>query len=38
MSKGLGITLAIVAVLLLVVFGIFGSFKSAQNQMVTELL
>jgi LemA protein len=36
MSKGLGITLAILAVLLLVVFGIFGSFKSAQNQMVNK--
>jgi len=34
MSKGLGITLAVVAVLLLVVFMVFGSFKSTQNQMV----
>jgi LemA protein len=36
MSKGLGITLAVVGVLLLVVLMIFGSFKSAQNQMVTK--
>ncbi|MGA2207636.1 MAG: LemA family protein, partial [Terracidiphilus sp.] len=34
MSKGLGITLAVVAVLLLVVFMIFGSYVSAKNQMV----
>jgi LemA protein len=36
MSKGLGITLAVFGVLLLVVLMIFGSFKSAQNQMVTK--
>jgi LemA protein len=36
MSKGLGITLAVVGVLLLVVLMIFGSFKSAQNQMVAR--
>jgi LemA protein len=36
MSKGLGITLAVVGVLLLVVLMIFGSFKSAQNQMVAK--
>jgi LemA protein len=36
MSKGLGITLAVVGVLLLVVLMIFGSFKSAQNQMVAQ--
>jgi LemA protein len=35
MSKGLGITLAVVAVLLLVVFMIFGSYVSAKNQMVS---
>jgi LemA protein len=35
MSKGLGITLAVVAVLLLVVFMVFGSYVSARNQMVT---
>ena len=34
MSKGLGITLAVVAVLLLVVFMVFGSYVSAKNQMV----
>jgi LemA protein len=34
MSKGLGITLAVLGVLLLVALMIFGSFKSAQNQMV----
>jgi LemA protein len=34
MSRGLGITLAVVGVLLLVVLMIFGSFKTAQNQMV----
>jgi LemA protein len=34
MSKGLGITLAVVAVLLLVVFMVFGSYISAKNQMV----
>jgi LemA protein len=36
MSRGLGITLAVVGVLLLVVLMIFGSFKSAQNQMVAK--
>ena len=36
MSKGLGITLAVIGVLLLVVFMVFGSFKSAQNQMVAK--
>jgi LemA protein len=36
MSKGLGITLAVVGVLLLVALMVFGSFKSAQNQMVAK--
>ncbi len=36
MSKGLGITLAVVAVLLLVVFMVFGSYVSARNQMVAK--
>ncbi len=36
MSKGLGIALAVVGVLLLVVLMVFGSFKSAQNQMVAR--
>jgi LemA protein len=36
MSKGLGITLAVVGVLLLVLLMVFGSFKSAQNQMVAR--
>ena len=36
MSRGLGITLAVFGVLLLVVLMIFGSFKSAQNQMVAQ--
>ncbi len=36
MSKGLGITLAVVGVLLLVVLMIFGSFVSAKNQMVAK--
>jgi LemA protein len=36
MSKGLGITLAVLGVLLLVVLMIFGSFKTAQNQMVAK--
>ena len=36
MSKGLGITLAVVGVLLLVFLMVFGSFKSAQNQMVAK--
>ena len=34
MSKGLGITLAVLGVLLLVVFMVFGSYVSAKNQMV----
>ena len=36
MSKGLGITLAVVGVLLLVVFMVFGSYVSAKNQMVDK--
>src|SRR5580698_4616424 len=36
MSRGLGITLGIVGVLLLVVFMVFGSFISARNQMVAK--
>jgi LemA protein len=36
MSKGLGITLAVLGVLLLVAFMVFGSFKTAQNQMVAK--
>jgi LemA protein len=36
MSRGLGITLAIVGVLLLVVFLVFGSYVSAKNQMVAK--
>jgi LemA protein len=36
MSKGLGITLGIVGVLLVVVLMVFGSFKGAQNQMVAK--
>ncbi len=36
MSKGLGITLAVVGVLLLVALMVFGSFVSAQNQMVAK--
>jgi len=36
MSRGLGITLAVLGVLLLVALMIFGSFKSAQNQMVAK--
>ena len=36
MSRGLGITLAVVAVLLLVVLMVFGSFISARNQMVAK--
>ncbi len=36
MSKGLGITLAVVGVLLLVVFLVFGSYVSAKNQMVAK--
>ncbi|MFZ1941315.1 MAG: LemA family protein [Terracidiphilus sp.] len=34
MSKGLGIALAVIGVLLLVVFMVFGSYVSAKNQMV----
>jgi LemA protein len=36
MSRGLGITLAILGVLLLVVFLVFGSYVSARNQMVAK--
>jgi LemA protein len=36
MSKGLGITLGVVAVLLLAVFMVFGSYVSAKNQMVSK--
>ena len=36
MSRGLGITLAVLAVLLLVVLMVFGSFVSARNQMVAK--
>jgi LemA protein len=36
MSKGLGIALAVVAVLLLVVAMVFGSYVSARNQMVAK--
>jgi LemA protein len=36
MSKGLGIALAVVVVLLLVVAMVFGSYVSAKNQMVTK--
>ena len=36
MSKGLGITLAVVGVLVLVVFMVFGSYVSARNQMVAK--
>lgn len=36
MSRGLGITLAVVAILLLVVFLVFGSYVSAKNQMVAK--
>jgi LemA protein len=36
MSKGLGIALAVIAVLLLVVFMVFGSYVSARNQMVAK--
>ena len=36
MSKGLGITLAVVAVLVLVVLMVFGSYVSARNQMVAK--
>ena len=37
MSKGLGITLAVLGVLLLVVFMVFGSYVSAKNQMVARI-
>jgi LemA protein len=36
MSRGLGITLAILGVLLLVVFLVFGSYVNAKNQMVAK--
>jgi LemA protein len=36
MSKGLGITLAVLAVLLLAVLMVFGSYVSARNQMVAK--
>jgi LemA protein len=36
MSRGLVITLAVVAVLLLAVFMVFGSYVSARNQMVAK--
>lgn len=36
MSRGLGITLAVVGILLLVVFLVFGSYVSAKNQMVAK--
>ncbi|MGA3031913.1 MAG: LemA family protein [Terracidiphilus sp.] len=36
MSKGLGIVLAVVAVLVLVVLMVFGSYVSAKNQMVAK--
>ena len=36
MSRGLGITLAVVGILLLVVFMVFGSYVSAKNQMVAK--
>jgi LemA protein len=36
MSKGLGITLGILGVLLVVVFMVFGSYVSARNQMVAK--
>ena len=36
MSKGLGITLVVVGVLLLAVFMVFGSYVSARNQMVAK--
>jgi LemA protein len=36
MSRGLGITLAVLGVLLLVVFLVFGSYVSAKNQMVQK--
>ncbi len=36
MSRGLGILLGILGVLLLVAFMVFGSFKSAQNSLVNK--
>jgi LemA protein len=36
MSRGLAITLAVVAVVLLAVFVVFGSYVSARNQMVVK--
>ena len=36
MSRGLGITLGVVAVLLLAVFMVFGSYITARNQMVAK--
>ena len=36
MSRGLGITLAVVGVLVLAVFLVFGSYVSAKNQMVAK--
>ncbi len=36
MSKGLGITLAVIGVLVLAVFMVFGSFVTAKNQMVAK--
>jgi LemA protein len=36
MSRALAVTLAVVAVLLLVVFVVFGSYVSARNQMVVK--
>ena len=36
MSKGLGITLAVLGVLVLVALMVFGSFVSARNQMVAK--
>jgi LemA protein len=36
MSKGLGIALAVVAILLVVVFGAFGSYVNAKNEMVAK--
>ena len=36
MSRGLGITLGVVGVLLLVILLVFGSFISARNQMVAK--
>lgn len=36
MSKGLGITLAVVGVLILIVLGVFGSYVGAKNQMVSK--